>query len=83
MDPPPSDYAMASRICGKLPADMATLIRYGEMSMGRIWKSTLLREETRIQLEEEKERLGLAGAACAEEQQELDRKTTGHRHRRR
>jgi hypothetical protein len=86
MDPPASDYAMASRICGKLPADMATRIRCGEMSMGRIWKSALLREETRIQLEEEdqnqKERLGQAEAACVE-QQELDRKTTGHRHRRR
>ena len=83
MDPPPSDYAMASRICGKLPADMATRIRCGEMSMGwRIWKSALLREETRIQLDDQKERLGQAEATCVE-QQELDRKTTGHRHRRR
>ncbi|XP_066351027.1 uncharacterized protein [Miscanthus floridulus] len=83
MDPPPSDYAMASRICGKLPADMATRIRCGQMSMGRrIWKSALLREETRIQLDDQKERLGQAEATCVE-QQELDRKTTGHRHRRR
>ena len=71
MNPPLSDY------------DMATLSRYGEMSMGRIWKSALFREETRIDLEDQKERLRQAETAACVQQQELDRKTTGYRHCRR
>ncbi|KAG0523618.1 hypothetical protein BDA96_07G138300 [Sorghum bicolor] len=78
-DPPPSDDTMASWIWDKLPADMAAVISCGEMTMDLIWKCALNMEERRIMTEE---RLGHAEAACVRPQ-ELDSKTTGHRHRRR
>ncbi|KAJ1268454.1 hypothetical protein BS78_07G136700 [Paspalum vaginatum] len=77
-----SDSTVAHMICDKLPAGMATVIRFGDggMTTRKIWKALRSQEEMRVQDEDERVR---EGEAAARVEQELDGKPGRRHHRRR
>ncbi|WVZ92929.1 hypothetical protein U9M48_038959 [Paspalum notatum var. saurae] len=78
----PSDAVVAHMICDKLPAHVATFIRFGDggMSTRKVWKALQSQEEMRVQAEDERAR---EGEAAARVQQELHGKPGRRHHRRR